>query len=316
MISVKNLTKYYGPYMAVNNISFDVEKGTVVGFLGPNGAGKSTTVRIITCYLSATSGHVDVDGKNVLTESHEVREKIGYLPENTPLYTDLSVADYLKFMRDMRKSTGAGNGKANRLKEVIDICGLNEVARKDIGELSKGYRQRVGLAQALVHDPEILILDEPTVGLDPNQIIEIRNLIKELGKQKTIIICSHILPEVEATCNKVLIISNGEIVADGTPVELRTSFEGKGLISIEIKNEVESFIEKIAEIAGIERVINKSEVTGNLVRLDLETTKKMDPREDIFRLCAENNTVLREMKRSQTSIEDVFRQLTRKEPQG
>lgn len=311
MISVRNLTKYYGPYIAVKNISFDIEKGDVVGFLGPNGAGKSTTVRIITCYLSATSGEVKVDGKDVLTESLEVRRKIGYLPENTPLYLDLSVIDYLKFMKNMRRSI-SGNG--NRVKEVIDICGLNEMAHKDIGELSKGYRQRVGLAQALVHDPEILILDEPTVGLDPNQIIEIRNLIKALGREKTIIICSHILPEVEATCNKVLIISSGEIVADGTPEQLRTSFEGKGLISIEVKNEIETFTEKIESIAGIDKIINKTEITDNLFRFELESVKGIDPREDIFRLCGQNNTVLLEMKRSETSLEDVFRQLTRKEP--
>ena len=313
MISVENLTKYYGPYMAVNNISFEVEKGSVVGFLGPNGAGKSTTVRIITCYLSATSGTAKVDGKDVQTDSLEVRKKIGYLPENTPLYTDLNVVDYLNFMYKMRKSAGM-NGRKGHIKEVLDTCGLNEVSHKNIGELSKGYRQRVGLAQALVHDPDILILDEPTVGLDPNQIIEIRNLIKELGKQKTIIICSHILPEVEATCNKVLIINKGEIVADGTPSELRTSFEGKGQISIEIKNELDSFLAKVTNINGIERIIAQENIADNLMRLSLETAKELDPREDIFRLCGENNTVLLEMKRSETSLEDVFRRLTRKEP--
>ncbi len=228
------------------------------------------------------------------------------------MYTDLSVMDYLRFMHNMRRSETGGNGK-NRIKEVVSTCGLETVSHKNIDELSKGFRQRVGLAQALVHDPEILILDEPTVGLDPNQIIEIRNLIKELGKQKTIIICSHILPEVEATCNKVLIIHNGEIVADGTPSELRTSFEGKGRISIEIKNELDSFLSKVTRVAGIERIITTEKITDNLIRLDLETIKGIDPREDIFRLCGNNNTVLLEMKRSETSLEDVFRQLTRKE---
>jgi len=312
MISVKNLTKYYGPYLAVNNISFEVEMGSVVGFLGPNGAGKSTTVKIITCYLSATSGSATVDGKSVRTEALEVRKKIGYLPENTPLYTDLNVVDYLNFMYDMRKVPGT-NGRRERIENVLDICGLSDVSHKDIGELSKGYRQRVGLAQTLVHDPDILILDEPTVGLDPNQIIEIRNLIKELGKQKTIIICSHILPEVEATCNKVLIINKGEIVADGTPSELRTSFEGKGQVALEIKNELNSFVERVASIEGIERIISKENVSDNLMRLNLETSKDRDPREDIFRLCGENGTILLEMKRTETSLEDVFRRLTRKE---
>ncbi len=313
MISVENLTKYYGPYLAVNNISFEVERGSVVGFLGPNGAGKSTTVRIITCYLSATSGTATVDGKNVQTEAFEVRKRIGYLPENTPLYTDLNVVDYLNFMYDMRKTAGS-NSRKERIKNVLETCGLNSVAHKDIGELSKGYRQRVGLAQTLVHDPDILILDEPTVGLDPNQIIEIRNLIKELGKRKTIIICSHILPEVEATCNKVLIINEGQIVADGTPSELRTSFEGKGQISLEIKNELDRFVEKISALEGIERIISQEKISDNLMRMNLETMKDSDPREGIFRLCGENGTILLEMKRTETSLEDVFRQLTRKEP--
>jgi ABC-2 type transport system ATP-binding protein len=311
MITVENLTKYYGPTLAVNNISFEVEKGTVVGFLGPNGAGKSTTVRIITCYLTATSGTVLVDGKDVLIDSFEVREKIGYLPENTPLYPELNVIDYLKFVQNMRHQAGRSDGR--RIKEVVDICGLEAVVGRNIGELSKGYRQRVGLAQALIHDPEILILDEPTIGLDPNQIIGIRNLIRELGEEKTVILCSHILPEVEATCNKVLIISDGIIAADGTPSELRTSFEGKGKISIQVKNELDSFREKILQVAGIERIISSESITDNLMDIDLETVKGIDPREDIFRLCMENQTVLMEMRREETSLEDIFRQLTRRE---
>ncbi len=311
MISVKNLTKYYGSSLAVNNISFEVDKGSVVGFLGPNGAGKSTTVRIITCYLAATTGVVTVDGHDVLTEALQVRRKIGYLPENTPLYLELNVVDYLRFMFDMRKHPGQQNG--HQIKEVMGICGLDEVKHKNIGELSKGYRQRVGLAQAMVHNPDILILDEPTVGLDPNQIIEIRNLIKELGKLKTIIICSHILPEVEATCNKVLIIHEGQIVADGTPSDLRTSFEGKGKIFIEIKNNIPDFLEKVIRVAGIDRLLQNSPVTENLSRISLETVKGVDPREDIFRLCTQTDSVLLEMKREETSLEDVFRQLTRKE---
>lgn len=311
MISVQNLTKYYGTTLAVDNISFDVAKGTVVGFLGPNGAGKSTTVRIITCYLAPTSGTVQVDNNDVLTESLEVRKKIGYLPESAPLYYDMNVVDHIKFIQSMRQESARSNG--SRVKDVIETCGLGDVIHKNVGELSKGFRQRLGLAQAMVHDPEILILDEPTVGLDPNQIIEIRNLITELGKEKTIIICSHILPEVEATCGRVLIINEGKIVADGTPAELQSSFEGKGRIIIQVKNNLDSFIEKSTQIAGIERIIETRTITENFKEVNLETVKGIDPREDIFRLCIENQTVMLEMKREETSLEDIFRQLTGKE---
>ncbi len=310
MITVQNLTKYYGTALAVNNISFEIEKGTVLGFLGPNGAGKTTTVRIITCYLSPTSGNVLVDNHSIHSESLEVRKRIGYLPENAPLYLDMNVVDYINFMYRMR-SDGTNNG--NRIKEVIGTCGLEGVVHKNIGELSKGYRQRVGLAQALVHDPEILILDEPTVGLDPNQIIEIRNLIKNLGQEKTVILCSHILHEVEATCNRVLIISEGDLVADGTPSELQASFEGKGRISLQVKNNCDTFLEKIVTVPGIDRIVKDDPITEGLHEIHLESVKGVDPREDIFRLCMDNNTVLLEMKREETSLEDVFRQLTGRE---
>jgi len=311
MISVRNLTKFYGPTLAVDNVSFEVEKGTVVGFLGPNGAGKSTTVRIITCYLSPTTGTVLVEDHSILTDSLEVRKKIGYLPENAPLYLDMNVVDYLRFMQNMRGSSLSSNGK--RIKLVIDRCGLGGVVHKNIGELSKGYRQRVGLAQALVHDPDILILDEPTVGLDPNQIIEIRNLIRELGREKTIILCSHILPEVEATCNRVLIINEGKIVADGTPAELQSSFEGRGRITLQAKNNLDAFESKIPSVPGVERIIQTRRVNDNLLNLEIETIKGTDPREEIFNLCKSNNTVLLELKREETSLEDIFRKLTGKE---
>lgn len=311
MISLKNLTKYYGPTLAVNNVSFDIEKGTVVGFLGPNGAGKSTTVRIITCYLSPSTGSVTVDNYDIMTESLEVRKRIGYLPENAPLYPEMNVVDYISFVREMRRETASANGK--RIKEVVGICGLSSVTGKQIGELSKGFRQRVGLAQALIHDPEILILDEPTVGLDPNQIIEIRNLIRELGREKTIILCSHILPEVEATCNRVLIISEGSIVADGTPGELQASFEGKTKISLQVKGNIASFNEKILQLEGVERLVNSKPLGTDLIELDLETDKSLDPREKIFNLCVENHSVLMEIKREETSLEDIFRKLTRKD---
>ncbi len=311
MISIQNLTKYYGTALAVDNISFEIEKGTVLGFLGPNGAGKTTTVRIITSYLSPSSGRVTVDNFDVQTESLEVRRRIGYLPENAPLYLDMNVIEYIKFMQSMRMEVSSTDGR--RLKEVIGLCGLDGVIHKNIGELSKGYRQRVGLAQAMIHDPEILILDEPTAGLDPNQIIEIRNLIKELGEEKTVILCTHILPEVEATCNRVLIISEGKIVADGTPSQLQSSFEGRGTIVIQIKNNCESFIEKVAGVPGVERITASGKITEGLFNISLETVKGTDPREDIFNLCRDNDSVLLEMKREETSLEDIFRKLTRKE---
>jgi ABC-2 type transport system ATP-binding protein len=311
MISLRNLTKYYGPTLAVDDISFDVEKGAVVGFLGPNGAGKTTTVRIITGYLAATSGSVLVDNLNIELDSLEIRKKIGYLPENSPIYLDMNVLEYIMFMQEMRREDGISNGI--KIDRVIEICGLGDVLQKSNGELSKGYRQRVGLAQALIHDPEILILDEPTAGLDPNQIIEIRNLIRNLGTEKTIILCSHILPEVEATCNRVLIISRGKIVADGSPIELQASFEGKGLLTLQVKNNHNTFAEKIISIPGIERIISSKSVADNLVEMNIETVKGADPREDVFRLCMENNSVLMEMKREETSLEDIFRELTQKE---
>jgi ABC-2 type transport system ATP-binding protein len=311
MIEVKNLTKYYGSTLAVDNVSFNVEKGEIIGFLGPNGAGKTTTVRIITSYLSPTSGTVSVDNHDIMTESLEIRKKIGYLPENAPLYLDMTVIDYIRFIQDMRQDGQKASVK--RISDVIETCGLESVTTRRIAELSKGFRQRVGLAQALVHDPEILILDEPTVGLDPNQIIEIRNLIKDLGREKTVILCSHILPEVEATCTRVLIISEGQIVADGTPSQLQSSFEGKGRLTLQVKNNIDTFSEKIVQVAGVDGIISSNKVTENLLKLEIETVKDIDPREDVFRLCIDNDSVMMEMKREVTSLEDIFRKLTKKD---
>jgi ABC-2 type transport system ATP-binding protein len=219
MIKVENLTKEYGANRAVDQVSFNVRKGEVLGFLGPNGAGKSTTMKILTCFLAPTSGSAQVAGFDVFDQSLEVRQHVGYLPEDTPLYKDMSVLEHLEFAANMHGMTG--DRVHARIKEIGGRCGLSDVAGKLVGELSKGYRQRVGLAQAMLHDPDILILDEPTSGLDPNQIAEIRALIKEVGKEKTVILSTHILPEVQATCSRMLIISGGKLVADGTPDELR-----------------------------------------------------------------------------------------------
>lgn len=311
MIEIKSLSKYYGDACAVDNISFEVPQGQILGFLGPNGAGKTTTVRVITGFLPPTAGTVIVDGFDVTSESLEVRKRIGYLPENTPLYTEMNVVDYLRFIVEMRRDGIVS--PAQRIRDVIDRCGLVDVTHKDIGELSKGYRQRVGLAQAMVHNPPILILDEPTVGLDPNQIVEIRKLIKDLGKEKTVILCSHILPEVEATCGRVVIIHNGQIAADGSPKELQASSQGKGTVYIQIKGTGTELSEKLAGVPGVESVSNARAVSEGISDFELEIFKGADPREELFRLCVDNNLVLLEMSRNEISLEDVFRDLTKGE---
>jgi ABC-2 type transport system ATP-binding protein len=311
MIEIKNLSLYYGDTCAVDNISFEVSKGQILGFLGPNGAGKTTTVRIVTGFLPPTSGTVVVDGFDVRTDSLEVRKRIGYLPENTPLYSEMNVVDYLQFIVEMRMD-GITNPN-QRIREVIDRCGLGDVTHKDIGELSKGYRQRVGLAQAMVHNPPILILDEPTVGLDPNQIVEIRNLIRDLGREKTVILCSHILPEVEATCGRVVIIHNGAIAADGSPKELQASSEGKGSVYIQVKGAGSELAEKLAGVPGVESVTDSRIVSEGISDFKLDVFKGADPREELFRLCVDNNLVLLEMSRQEISLEDVFRDLTKAE---
>ena len=224
MIEVKGVTKTFGETVAVDNLSFEVKRGEVLGFLGPNGAGKTTMMRIITCYMPANDGTVTVAGHDTLADSFHVRERIGYLPESAPLYLDMDVTDYLSFVAQVRGI--ASDARRDRIKKIAEVCGLEEVIGQDIGTLSKGFRQRVGLAQALIHNPDILILDEPTTGLDPAQIIEIRELIKRIGKEKTVILCSHILPEVSATCDRILIINEGRKVASGTPDELAAATEG------------------------------------------------------------------------------------------
>lgn len=308
MIRIKNLTKKFGELKAVDDLTFDVHTGDILGFLGPNGAGKTTTVRIITCYMLPTSGWVEVDGLSVSEHSLEVRKKIGYLPENAPLYSEMNVLDYLHFIMSIRNL--GKDGWSRRTKEIIDICGLGPVIQRNIGELSKGFRQRVGLAQAMVHDPNVLILDEPTSGLDPNQIAEIRSLIKELGKEKTVILCTHILPEVEATCGRVLIINEGKIVADGSPAELQSSFQGQEQIYIELKAPFDDVEAKLANLENVEKVEEILSNGAGLKKFTVQCAKGVDLREKLFRLAVENNWVLLEMRKEQASLEDVFRQLT------
>ncbi len=311
-ISVRNLTKYYGHEKAIENISFEVKTGEILGFLGPNGAGKTTTMKIITCYMPPTSGTVEVDGYNIFDHSLEVRKKIGYLPELNPLYLDMNVVEYLEYAARLQGLNGST--LTPRLKEMIDVCGLGSVRHKDIGELSKGYRQRVGLAQAMIHDPEMLILDEPTSGLDPNQIIEIRKLIRQLGAQKTVILSTHILSEVQATCDRVIIINEGTIVADGTPAQLQREFQGAETITIELKAPAaaDTLVSTLSSLPHVESVDTQSS-DGTHHRFLLHTAKGTDIREQLFQLAVAERWVLLELSRKVTSLEEVFHKLTKSE---
>lgn len=306
MIQVKNLTKMYGDRKAVNNISFHIEEGEIVGFLGPNGAGKTTTLRILTCYMPATSGSATVAGHDVFTDSMQVRRVIGYLPESTPLDVHMRAREYLNFrgkIRGLDKSA-----RAAAIKRVADLCWLGDFIDRPISQLSKGMKQRVGLADALLHDPKVLILDEPTVGLDPTQIRETRNLIHELAKRHTVLLSSHILPEVEATCERTIIIAGGTIVASGSPDELKARIrEGSRLIA-EIAGATDQIKQAVEKIRGVSRLECSADNGWN--RLTLETTKDADPREDIYKLAKEKNWSLRELRLEQGSLEEFFVRIT------
>jgi len=306
-IVVERITKKYGNQRAVDNISFEVKTGEILGFLGPNGAGKTTTMKIITCFMAPSDGDVKVDGISVLEDPDAVKKKIGYLPENNPLYNDMQVLDYLAFVAELQ---GVPKEKIPaRIAEMVKVCGLNDEKHKLIGELSKGYKQRVGLAQAMIHDPEILILDEPTTGLDPNQIVEIRKLIKDLGKEKTVILSTHILPEVEATSDRILIINKGKIVADGTAESLRKQASGTEVLKVGIdgakdKNEVFNALKSIETVAMVD--FTKGENFTFLVN----SKENQSSRKEIFNLCVRNNWTLNELTPIETKLEDIFRELT------
>lgn len=304
-IIVKNLTKKYGEQRAVDDISFEVKTGEVVGFLGPNGAGKSTTMKMITCYMAPTQGEISVDNLLVDQNPDEIKKKIGYLPENNPLYMEMPIIDYLRFCAQIQ---GVPKEKiGGRIKEMVDVCGLAEERHKRINQLSKGYRQRVGLAQAMIHDPEVLILDEPTTGLDPNQIVEIRNLIKELGKAKTVILSSHILSEVEATCDRILIIKSGRIVADGSSENLRLQAKGQELLTIHIEAQSGDVQKALLGLSSVEKVLP---VDGKAGFFQVQSKPDNSSRKSIFDLCVSKKWYLLEMTGTETSLEDVFRQLT------
>ncbi len=311
MISVKSLTKTFGRTVAVNNISFEVSKGEVLGFLGPNGAGKTTTMRMLTCYLIPDSGTATVAGCDIVEDSLEVRKHVGYLPENAPLYLDMDVVSYLEFVADVRGIPSSE--KAGRIRRMVETCGLESVVGRYVGELSKGFKQRVGLAQTLIHDPEILILDEPTTGLDPSQIIEIRQLIKEIGKERTVILSTHILPEVEATCSRVLIINEGEIAASGTPEELHSVAGGEDSIYVAIKADDEGVPEKLSRISGVTAVKKVGDLDDGYIRFLLKSKDGARVGEEVFRAAVENGWTINELHRETLSLEDIFLKLTTKE---
>jgi len=305
-IVVENLTKKYGEQKAVNDISFEIKTGEVVGFLGPNGAGKSTTMKIITCFMAPSSGDVRLDDLSIHSDPEGIKKKIGYLPENNPLYLDMPIVDYLRFTAEIQ---GVPKDKIpSRISDMIDRCGLDREKHKNINELSKGYRQRVGLAQAMIHDPEVLVLDEPTTGLDPNQIVEIRNLIKDLGKEKTVILSSHILSEVEATCDRILIINRGRIVADGTSDTLRSQSQGQELLKINIEADPAKVESAVRGLASVEKVTG---IDGKAGWFNVQSKPDASSRKEIFDLCVQNKWYLMEMTGLETRLEDVFQKLTK-----
>ncbi len=306
MIEVKNLVKKFGPIEAVSNISFSIEKGEIVAFLGPNGAGKTTTMKILTCFMRPTEGDVKVGDFDIYDNPMDVKRSIGYLPENNPLYLNMRVIDYLKFVGSLKDVKG--NKLKSAIEKVSEQCGIKDVLFRKIANLSKGYRQRVGLAQAIINDPPILILDEPTSGLDPNQRIEIRELIKKLGKEKTVILSTHILPEAESTCNRILIIHKGKIVADGKKEELAKHGEEVKII-IQIKGseeKVEEIFNQIPEITSFNKLAEFPET----VTYEISTKDEISTKENIFFKCVENNLIIYELKTIETTLEDLFKNLT------
>lgn len=309
MIEVKELSKYFGQVKAVDNISFEVRKGEILGFLGPNAAGKTTTMRVITGYLLPTSGTVFVEGIDVRERPEEVKRKIGYLAEDNPLYTDLTPKEYLSFIGEIREMDK--NTFKSAFERVIEDTGIKDVLNRPIGELSKGFRQRVGLAQALLHDPQILILDEPTTGLDPAQIVEIRNLIKELGKEKTVILSTHILPEVEMLCERVVIIHRGKIVAEGMPKELEEKTKRMGAVKFLVKANKEEFESKLKERKDVESYTLKP--FDNFIEGRILFREGEDARERFFDFCVENKWKIYELSSERGGLEEIFLQLVTEE---
>lgn len=307
MINVKNVTKKFGDVLAVNQVSFEISRGEVVGFLGPNGAGKSTTMRMITGFLSPTTGQILIDGVDVSTSPISTRKKIGYLPESSAIYVEMEVTDYLKFMAGMRGLQGDDFKK--RLRYVVDKCQLKSVLGRKIGNLSKGYRQRVGLAQALIHNPDILILDEPTVGLDPNQIMEIRALIKEIAQSKTIFLSTHILSEVSANCGRVLIINDGKIVLQGKPEDLMVGSGKKTTYRVSVRGDLSAIKREFTNLPDYLNM-DVTQMDGDLYHVALDCASGKDQSEEIFERVVKNNWRLSLLMKEKQTLEDVFKNIT------
>jgi len=308
MIEVKNLCKKYANKTAINDVSFCVKEGEILGFLGPNGAGKSTTMNIITGYLSADKGTVTIDGEEIFENPLVVKSKIGYLPEVPPLYPDMTVVKYLEFIFELKKIK---LNKKDHINEICDLLSISDVKERLIKNLSKGYKQRIGFASALIGYPPVLILDEPTVGLDPKQIIEIREFIKRLGKKHTVILSSHILSEVQAICDRVVVINNGKIVADDTPKNLSDNFSDKNRILFQIEGDKERIKSLILGVENVSNVSVGEKIAENIYEFIVDALKDINIRRDIFNVCAENNCPILLIKLMETNLEDVFLKLTK-----
>lgn len=307
MVEVKNLTKCYGSIKAVDNISFTVENGEVLGFLGPNGAGKSTTMNMITGYISSTSGTVTIDGVDILEDPKEAKTKIGYLPEMPPLYVDMTVRKYLEFMFDLKK---VKLPKKEHIEEVMRLVRITEQSERVIKNLSKGYRQRVGFAQALLGNPPVLILDEPTVGLDPKQIIEIRKLIKSLGQKHTVIFSSHVLSEISATCDRIIVISKGKIVADAKTDELSTAVAGEQRLSLVVEGNSADVLSSIKKIPAVVRVVKERDMANGSAKYIVRYENGKDIRKEVFNAIVRIGAAILDMQSSNETLEDVFLDLT------
>jgi ABC-2 type transport system ATP-binding protein len=309
MIKIENLTKYYGNTCAVDQISFEIRKGEVLGLLGPNGAGKTTTMRMLTCYLLPTSGDIKVKDFSIEDNTLEIKKLIGYLPESAPLYPDMIVYEYLRFIADVRKVEKSSVD--SHIKELAGICGINEVMHKSINELSKGYKQRVGLAHAMMNDPEILVLDEPTSGLDPNQIVEIRDIIRKIGKEKTVILSTHILSEAEATCDRIVIINKGKIVAAGATDEIKREAGSDYILQISLKHsnfdEISNSLRSVPEVSDV--ILTNDE--NGTIDFHLACSGKKDVRPEVYEVIRNNNWILLEFHMESRTLETIFRELTK-----
>lgn len=309
MIQVENLTKYYNRLCAVDQINFDIQKGEILGLLGPNGAGKTTTLRMLTGYLQPSSGSINIKGLSIDKHVLEIKKLLGYLPESAPLYHDMLVFDYLKYVAAIREIDSAQ--RLPRIRQLADLCGINEVMSQPIGELSKGYKQRVGLAHAMMNDPEVLIFDEPTSGLDPNQIVEIRKIIKEIGKEKTIILSTHILSEAEATCDRIVIINQGQIVADGSTENLKQSLSSKNMMHLCLQNaDFKSVEANLSALDGVESV-TKIRETDSELDVGVTCQSAGDLRPDVYRKIKETDWILLDFHQETQTLENIFRELTK-----